>query len=235
MNRTKFVQRVIKPAVFLAALIPFALILIDGARGELGANPIEEITHRTGKSVLTLLMITLAVTPVRKLSGWSSLIKLRRMLGLFAFFYATLHLSTYVVLDQFFSFSDIVDDVAKRPYITVGFTSFLLLVPLALTSTNKMVKRLGGKRWSRLHRLVYVAAAGGVLHFLWQVKADLRTPVIYGGVLVLLLSSRLWIERIRVKGKPGRQTVSSEPPTPRPVQPRARPGAASRTAHPVAE
>lgn len=188
----KWVNGVLKPAVFLASMAPAALLVWDTIAGNLSANPIEDVTHRTGRWGLTFLLITLAVTPLRRLTRLSQLGLLRRMLGLFAFFYLSLHFAIYFGLDQFFSLEDIVEDVAKRPYITVGFSSFLLLLPLALTSTKKMIKRLGGKRWTRLHRLVYVAAAGGVLHFLWQVKADTRDPVIYGVVLVVLLALRLW-------------------------------------------
>ena len=195
MNRKQLTLRVVKPAVFLALLVPAVLLLRDALVGNLSANPIEDITHRTGRTGLTILLLSLAVTPLRRIAGWSELVKLRRMVGLLAFFYLSLHFSTYIGLDQFFSFVDIVDDVLNRPYITVGFTSFLLLVPLALTSTNKMVKRLGGKRWVKLHQLVYVAATGGVLHFLWLVKADTRDPVIYGVVLVLLLGFRLVVRR----------------------------------------
>jgi len=135
--------------------------------------------------------VTLSVTPVRRLTGWNWLIRLRRMLGLFAFFYACLHFFTYVGIDQFFDWRTIVADIAKRPYITVGFASFLLLIPLAVTSTNAMQRRLGGKRWQRLHRLVYVAAAGGVVHYLWLVKKDISQPLLYGLLLVVLLGMRL--------------------------------------------
>ncbi len=142
-------------------------------------------------------MLTLSVTPVRQLTGLGWLIKLRRMLGLYAFFYASLHFAIYIGIDQFFAFDYIVEDIMDRPYITVGFTALLLLIPLAATSTKKMVKRLGGRRWNRLHKLVYVAAALGVLHFLWLVKADIREPAIFGGVLVTLLGYRLVAERLR--------------------------------------
>lgn len=195
MTRTQRFLRVSKPAVFLLALAPAALLGWDFVSDNLGANPIEEITHRTGRWGLRFLLITLAVTPVRLLTGWSQVVLFRRMLGLFAFFYVLLHFSTYVVLDQFFYFAGIIEDVAKRPYITVGFTSFLLLVPLAVTSTNGWVKRLGGKRWANLHKLVYVAATGGVLHFLWLVKADTRDPVVYGSILLALLLVRAWKNR----------------------------------------
>lgn len=191
MNRTQLTAWLIRPAVFIAALVPMALLLWDTFTGNLSANPIEDITHRTGLWGLTLLLATLAVTPLVRITRWSQLMKLRRMLGLFAFFYLASHFAVYVGLDQLFSVGDIVEDVAKRPYVTVGFTGFVLLVPLAVTSTKKMVKRLGGKRWIRLHRLVYISAACGVLHFLWLVKIDRRVPIIYASVLVLLLMLRL--------------------------------------------
>jgi sulfoxide reductase heme-binding subunit YedZ len=179
-----------KPAVFLASLVPAGLLVFDAVFGRLEAEPIKEITHRTGWWGLAFLLITLAVTPLRRFTGWNWVIKYRRMLGLFAFFYVTLHFLTYLVLDQFFAFHYIVEDVAKRPYITIGFTSFLLLIPLAITSTNGMIRRLG-KRWQGLHRLAYVAATGGVLHFLWLVKIDVREPTIFVVILVGLLAARL--------------------------------------------
>jgi sulfoxide reductase heme-binding subunit YedZ len=197
VSRLRWVRRVVKPAVFVLAAVPAVLLVRDGLRGGLGANPIEEITRRTGTWGITFLMITLAVTPLRRLLGMAVLIRFRRMLGLWSFFYLSLHFLTYVALDQFFAWSAIVEDVAKRPYISVGFTSFVLLVPLAVTSTKGMVRRLGGRRWQRLHRLVYVAAAGGVLHFLWQVKVEEARPVIYALVFVVLLGYRLLAQRVR--------------------------------------
>ena len=180
----------LKITVFLACLIPLArlgwLAYADG----LGANPIEFVIRSLGTWALTFMLITLAVTPLRKLSGWQWLIKLRRMLGLFAFFYACLHFLTYVGLDQFFDLHSIYKDVLKRPFITVGFASFLLLMPLALTSTNAMVRRLGGRRWQRLHRLAYLIAIGGVVHYWWLVKKDITQPAIYAAVLAVLLGYR---------------------------------------------
>jgi len=195
----------LKPIVFLSCLVPLALLAWDGYADNLGANPIEAITRATGKWTLILLLVTLAITPLRKISGWQSLIKFRRMLGLFAFFYACLHFTTYVWLDQFFEVPSIVKDIAKRPFITVGFTSFVLLIPLAVTSTSGMIRRLG-KRWQQLHRLVYISAIGGVLHFLWLVKADIRRPVLYGSILALLLAYRLvrggsWSAALKIPGK----------------------------------
>jgi sulfoxide reductase heme-binding subunit YedZ len=185
-------RRWLKPAVFILCLLPALALAADALTGGLGANPIEAITHRTGDWALRLLLITLAVTPLRRLTGWSWPGPLRRMLGLYAFFYASLHFLTYLVLDQFFDPAAIVEDIAKRPYITVGFTAFVLLIPLALTSTNGMIRRLGGRNWRRLHRLVYPIAILGVIHFLWLVKADLREPLIYLAILAALLGYRLW-------------------------------------------
>jgi sulfoxide reductase heme-binding subunit YedZ len=179
-----------KAAAFVLCLVPLALLVRDALAGQLAADPIEEITHRTGWWTLTLLMVTLAVTPVRRLTGWNRLVKLRRMLGLFAFFYACLHVLTYFGLDQLFAFDYILEDIAERPYITVGFTAWLLLIPLAVTSTRGWIRRLG-KRWQRLHRLVYVCATLGVVHFLWLVKADVREPLIFAGVLAVLMLLRV--------------------------------------------
>jgi methionine sulfoxide reductase heme-binding subunit len=183
----------LKPFVFLVCLIPFAQLAYNAYVGDLGVNPIEFITHFTGDWVLIFLLATLSVTPLRKISGWNDLIKFRRMFGLFAFFYALLHFSTYIVLDHFFDFHRITKDILKRPYVTVGFTAFVLMIPLAITSTAGMIRRLG-KRWQQLHRLVYVAAIAGVIHFYWLVKADIRRPLQYGGVLAVLLGYRLFVK-----------------------------------------
>jgi sulfoxide reductase heme-binding subunit YedZ len=204
MTQAQWIKRVVKPAAFLASLGPFAWLVRDTVIGNLGANPVERITHFTGLTALTFLMITLGVTPARRLFRLGSLIQLRRMLGLFAFFYAVLHFTIYGLDRTLFegtgwSLASILEDVAKRPYITVGFTAFLMLSALAATSTNGMVRRLGGKRWQRLHQLVYVAAALGVLHFLWLVKADIRQPATYGLVLVGLLGVRLVLQRVNAK------------------------------------
>ena len=181
----------LKAGVFLAALIPLGVIATAAWSGDLGANPVETLIHHFGDWALRLMLVTLAVTPVRRLTGWNQAVRLRRMLGLFAFFYAVLHLATYVVLDRSLLLEEIISDLTERPYIMVGFTAFVLLVPLAATSTNAMVRRLGGRRWRRLHRIVYVAAAGGVIHFWWLVKADVREPLIYAAILALLLILRL--------------------------------------------
>lgn len=180
----------IKGLLFLASLGPLAWLALNGYAENLGANPIEVITRTTGTWTLVFLLITLSITPLRKFSGWHWLIKLRRMLGLFAFFYVSLHFTTYIWLDQYFDFAGMIKDIAKRPFITVGFSSFVLLIPLALTSSAIMIRRLG-RRWQQLHRLVYISAIGGVVHYLWLVKADIRQPLIYGTILTFLLGYRL--------------------------------------------
>ncbi|MBT0963378.1 sulfoxide reductase heme-binding subunit YedZ [Denitromonas sp. IR12] len=182
----------LKGLIFCLCLVPLALLASAFFRDALGANPIETITHATGDWTLRFLLITLAVTPLRKLTHWHWLVRLRRMLGLYAFFYGTLHLATYLVLDQFFDWNAVVLDVLKRPYITVGFSAFVLMVPLAVTSTNAMIRRLGGRRWQALHRSVYAIAILGVLHFWWLVKADVFEPLIYALILAVLLSLRAW-------------------------------------------
>lgn len=179
-----------KPIIFLLSLIPLAVLVYNAATDNLGSNPIEKIRLFTGDWTLYFLLITLAVTPMRKISGWHELIRYRRMLGLFAFFYANLHFFSYLILDQFFDWEEIWRDILKRPYITIGTAAFLLLIPLAVTSTSKMMKRLG-KNWKRLHQLIYISATLGIVHFLWLVKADVREPLLLGGVLVLLLVLRL--------------------------------------------
>lgn len=189
--------RALKVVLFALCLLPLTLLALElfGVGGlSLGANPIEELIHRLGKWGLRLLLITLAVTPLRKLTGWNALLRFRRMLGLFAFFYVLLHFMTYAGLDQRFDFAVIIEDVAERPYITIGMTALLLLLPLALTSTNGMMRRLG-KRWKKLHRLVYVIAILGVWHFYWQVKLDTLEALIYAGILAVLLGFRLVVWR----------------------------------------
>ena len=181
----------LKAGVFLAALIPLGVIAAAASSGDLGANPVETLLHHFGEWALRLMLVTLAVTPVRRLTGWNQAVRLRRMLGLFAFFYAVLHLATYVVLDRSLLLEEVIDDLTERPYIMVGFSAFVLLVPLAATSTNAMVRRLGGRRWRLLHRIVYAAAIGGVVHYWWLVKADVREPLVYAAVLAILLGLRL--------------------------------------------
>jgi methionine sulfoxide reductase heme-binding subunit len=184
--------RGLKVLAFAACLAPvFVLTWKWFHDGGLGANPIDVVTRATGKSTLTFLLITLSVTPLRKLSGMAWLIKFRRMLGLFAFFYGCLHLTTYVYFDKFFDVHAMLHDIAKRRFITAGMTAFALMLPLALTSTAGWIRRLGGKRWQKLHRLIYFSAAAGVVHFIWLVKADLRRPLTYGSILAVLLAYRL--------------------------------------------
>jgi sulfoxide reductase heme-binding subunit YedZ len=189
MNSTTRIRFVIKPIVWIGCLTPLAILIVRGFRNDLTANPIELLTNWTGFTSLTMLMITLAVTPVRRLTGWNDVIKLRRLIGLFAFFYVCVHFLIYIVLDQFFAWSSIVEDVIKRPYITVGFTAFLLLIPLAFTSTRGWIRRLG-RRWQKLHRALYVTASLGVLHYYWKVKADTREPLIFAAILAVLLGFR---------------------------------------------
>jgi methionine sulfoxide reductase heme-binding subunit len=180
-----------KPAVFLLCLVPLGLLGWRGLHGDLTANPIEFITHATGDWTLRFLIITLCVSPLRKILGLPELIRFRRMLGLFAFSYACLHFTTYIWLDKFFDLSEVWKDIAKRKYITVGFTAFVLLIPLALTSTAGMIRRLGGKRWHMLHRLIYVSAALGVIHYYWLVKSAVIKPLTYGAIVAVLLLWRL--------------------------------------------
>ena len=180
----------VKPFVFLACLIPALLLGWDAFTGGLGVNPIEDITHRTGDWALRFLLVTLAVTPLRRLAGWNGLVRFRRMVGLFAFFYAVLHFSTYLVFDHFFDLLLIIDDVAERKYVTAGFVGFVLMIPLAVTSTQGWIRRLG-RRWAVLHRLVYASAVAGVVHFLWLVKIDIGEPLIYAVILAILLGARL--------------------------------------------
>lgn len=185
-----------KALVFVACLIPLGYIGWAFSMDQLGANPIEEVIHQTGDWTLRFLLITLSLTPLRSLTGSGKWLQFRRMIGLYAFFYATLHLLSYVVLDQFFDWPEILKDIIKHPYITVGFLAWLLMIPLAVTSTKGMMKRLG-RRWKQLHRLVYVIAILGIIHFTWLVKADYQEPLIYGLILSLLLGLR-WFKRTPV-------------------------------------
>lgn len=185
-------MRVLKPLVFVAALLPAGWLVYGVFAGALGANPVETITNTTGIWTLRLLVVTLAITPVRWLTGWNRLIQYRRMLGLFAFFYGTLHFLTYFILDHSLMFAGVWDDVVKRPYITAGFTAFVLMIPLALTSTQGWIRRLGGRRWNLLHKLIYVSAALGVLHYFWKVKLDATNPLLYAALVAALLGVRVW-------------------------------------------
>ena len=189
MPNPKVVRRAARVAVFLACLAPLVVLVADLFGGRLGADPIRASELRTGTTGLVLLIVTLGITPARRLTGWNWLGGYRRMLGLFAFFYICLHFLDWLGVDQFFALKYIWKDIAKRPYITVGFASFLLMIPLAITSSSRMVRRLG-KRWAQLHALVYVAALGGIIHFVWEVKADLGEPTTYGLTIVALLLLR---------------------------------------------
>ncbi len=188
-------RKFLKPVVFLACLAPLAQLVWLELHDGLGANPIEKITHRTGDCTLTFLLITLAITPLRKLPRQNWLIHYRRMLGLFAFFYGSLHLATWVWLDKGFDVHEMLADVLKRRFITAGMTGLLLMLPLALTSTRWSIRKLGGKRWQALHRLIYFSAAAGVIHYIWLVKADLKKPLEYAVVLAVLMLYRLiaWV------------------------------------------
>jgi sulfoxide reductase heme-binding subunit YedZ len=180
-------MRRLKPGVFLLCLAPALWLVWLGFHDRLGANPIEHITHSTGDWTLRFLLLTLALTPARRLVN---LLAFRRMIGLFAFFYACLHLVTYLWLDKFFVLADILQDLTRRRYLTAGMSAFALLVPLALTSTRAAIARLGGRRWQLLHRLVYPAAALGVIHYYWLVKSDVRIPLLYAAILAALLALR---------------------------------------------
>ena len=190
---------ILKPAVFLACLVPVLWLVWDIVAGNLSANPLEDIRNRTGIWTLRFLMITLSITPLRRITDWHSLIRFRRMLGLFGFFYASLHFVTYIWLDQFFDLNAILDDITKRPFIISGFVSFVLLIPLAITSTKKWIGRLGGKRWQMIHRLIYISAAVGVLHYYWRVKLDVGPPVAYGALLALLLAFRVRLRTLKAQ------------------------------------
>ena len=195
-----------KLLIFVNGLVPLALMSWDAARGRLGANPVEFATRTTGMLTLIFLLLSLAVTPLRKLTGVQWLIRFRRMIGLYAFFYGLLHFVTYLWFDRFFDFRGTVADIVQRPFIAVGVLSFFLLVPLAVTSTNKMIKRLGGKRWARLHKAAYAAAAGGVLHYYLLVKSDVWWPLAFGVLLAALLGYRMVAANLNQK------TLSPVPP-----------------------
>jgi len=185
------VRRWLKPLVGIVAFVPAGVTAFRFFTDRLGANPIAEALNEAGKWTLILLLASLACAPAKVLFDWNWPLKIRRLLGLCAFAYASMHFSMYLVVDQFFAWDEIWKDIATRKFITVGFAAFVLLIPLAVTSTNKMVKRLGFPRWKRLHRLAYLAGVLGIVHFLWRVKSDYREPLIYGGVLALLLAVRV--------------------------------------------
>ena len=199
-------NRWLKPAVFLVCLVPLALLVVNGYRGNLGANPIEYITHATGDWTMRFLLIALSITPFRRILSQPDLIRFRRMLGLFAFFYGVLHLITWLWLDKFFDVHEMWADIVTRRFITMGMFGFLLMLPLALTSTTGWIRRMGGKNWQRLHRAVYISAAAGVIHYLWLVKSDIRMPVLYGIILGVLLLLRPISARIA--SKPARPALT---------------------------
>jgi sulfoxide reductase heme-binding subunit YedZ len=185
-------MRIAKVLVFLLALSPAVATGVLALMGQAGANPIDTITDTTGIWTLRFVLATLAITPIRRLTGWNPIVRFRRMLGLFAFFYGLLHFLTWLVLDQFFAWDFILADIAKRPYITVGSTGFVLMIPLAITSTAGWIRRLGGRWWNRLHRLVYATAVAGVIHFLWLVKVVETEQIVYAAIVAALLGFRLW-------------------------------------------
>ncbi len=197
-------MRWLKVGTFLAGLGPCAYLAYGVVADTLGANPIDAVTDETGTWTLRFLVLTLLVTPLRRWTRWNALIRFRRMLGLFAFFYGTLHFLTYLVLDQFFAFDAIVADIVKRPFITVGFTAFVLMIPLAMTSTTGWIRRLGGRRWNLLHKLIYLSAMGGVVHYWWLVKSDISRPARYAVVVGILLAARAWFAYNARYGVPSR-------------------------------
>lgn len=203
----------LKAALFLACLAPLARLAWGAAHDTLGANPIEAVTRGLGDWALNFLVITLAVTPLRRATGWTRLMRLRRLLGLFAFFYAALHLTSYLWLDQFFDWHEIVRDIAKRPFITLGFATFALLLPLALTSNSFALRRLGGRRWQNLHRTIYAIAILAVVHHWWMVKIDTAQPAIYAALVALLLGLRvLWRNEERKAQLAGKYAPQRPPP-----------------------
>jgi methionine sulfoxide reductase heme-binding subunit len=197
MIRGAFVTRVLKPLLYIAAPLPAGWIGLALLTDRIEGDQVKFIQHVTGTTVLVSLLLTLSITPLRRATGWNELVRVRRLVGLTAFWYAALHFLTYVVFDQSLSVGEIAKDVAKHPWVLVGFASFFTLLPLAITSTAGWIRRLGGKRWQRLHRLIYLAAVGGVLHYLWLVKKDVRTPLWFAAVLALLFAVRLWVFRSR--------------------------------------
>jgi sulfoxide reductase heme-binding subunit YedZ len=205
---TRLIRFGLKPIAWVACLAPAAWLVRGLLTADLGADPVKKLTHTTGLSALIILLVTLGVTPVRRLSGWNGVIKLRRLLGLFAFFYALIHLSIYAVFDHQLDVAEISADIVKHPWVLVGFSAFLTLLALAVTSPAAAVRRLGGKRWQRLHRGIYLAAGLGVLHFFWLVKKDVTEPLIYGSILAALLIVRLMLRR----GSAPRASASARKP-----------------------
>jgi sulfoxide reductase heme-binding subunit YedZ len=191
MTQMQLVRRVLKPAVFVSCLLPFAWLVYNAFLGDLGVNPLETLTNETGIWTLRLIVATIAITPIRWLTKWNPIITFRRMIGLFAFFYATTHFTIYFLFDRSLMFDGLWEDIVLRPYITVGFTAFVLMIPLALTSTKGWIRRLGGQRWNALHKVVYATAVLAVIHYLWKVKLDTTNPLIYGAIVGVLLGARV--------------------------------------------
>jgi methionine sulfoxide reductase heme-binding subunit len=210
--RTLLISKWTKVAVFLFCLMPLAALGLRALNNGLTANPIEFITHATGDWTLRFILITLCVTPLRKLFALPDLIRFRRMFGLFAFFYGCLHFTTYIWLDKFFDLAEMWKDVAKRPYITMGFTGFVLLIPLAITSTTGWIRRLGGRRWQLLHRLIYVSAVAGVIHYYWLVKSAVIRPLIYAAIVAVLLlwrfADKFWLPSKAAPSLPPKRQIS---------------------------
>jgi sulfoxide reductase heme-binding subunit YedZ len=191
VTEAALIRRVVKPALWVAGLGPLAWLIFTALTGRLEAEPVKGMEHFTGRTALVILIIALGITPLRRLTGWNGLVKLRRLIGLFSFFYALIHFLIYLTFDLEYSFGDLAADIAKRPYITIGFGVLLILSSLAVTSPQAMVRRLGGKRWQALHRLIYVAAGGAIVHFTWAQKKDITLPVRFAAVLIVLLAARL--------------------------------------------
>ena len=212
MTRAAFVTRVVKPVLYTAAVVPAVWVTSALFTGRVEGDQVKYLQHFTGTVVLVTLFLTLTITPLRRLTGWNEVIRVRRLIGLTAFWYALLHFLSYVVFDQMLSLPDIAEDVGKHPWVLVGFASFLMLVPLAVTSTAGWVRQLGGKRWNRLHRLIYPAAVGGVLHYLWLVKKDVRDPLWFAAVLGLIFAARIWAGHAR--RKPARARSPRSEPSP---------------------
>jgi len=192
MTQAQWFRRVVKPALFISALMPLTWLVYGAFTDQLSANPLDDITDETGTWTLRFIVITLSITPLRRITGWNQLLQLRRMFGLFAFFYGSLHFFTYLYFDKFFEWNEILADIPKRPFILAGFTAFSLMIPLAATSTDRITKWMGGKRWQLLHRLIYITAIAGVIHYLWLVKADTQRPLTYGAIVAVLLLYRVW-------------------------------------------
>jgi methionine sulfoxide reductase heme-binding subunit len=199
--------RFAKPAAFILCALPFVWLVFRALTGRLGINPVEDLTLTTGIWTLRFLVLTLLVTPLRRLTGWNRIIQYRRMLGLFAFFYASLHFAIYIGIDQFFAFDLILKDIVKRPFITMGFTAFVLMIPLAVTSTKGWIRRLG-RRWQMLHRLIYISAVAAAVHYLWKVKVMIGSPVYYALIIAILLGFRI-VWQVRATSAVRRQTAGA--------------------------